>query len=218
MTRSEEFGSRIGSTLKLIAMNNISDDNLHEAPLIDDAQWLAMQFVLGELTEEQSERFQLAMTGDVSLCEAVVEATRLTAGISLACGLERVPSSPVVLTTMPSSRVESVRPVYSRAIVLGAMIVMAMSVLAVVTLQNSLRSASSIAAADGTATAEALAMLLKNDGTNYANNDYDEWIVSDDSISSLVAPGWLLTAVDLDAASESDDLPAVNPNDELGIY
>ncbi len=218
MTRSEDFGSPNSSTLKLIAMNNLSDDNLHEAPLIDGAQWLALQFVLGELTEEQSEQFQLAMMEDVSLCEAVVEATRLTAGISLACGSESVASSPVSLATLPASTVEPVRPAFSRTIVLGAIIAMAMTVLAVVTLQNSPESALSVAADDATATADALAMLLKNDTSTYANNDFDEWSVSEDSISSLVAPEWLLTAVDLDAAFESGDLPVVNPDDESGIY
>ncbi|MCA9008244.1 MAG: hypothetical protein KDB01_00785, partial [Planctomycetaceae bacterium] len=46
-----------------------------------ETQWLAMQYVLGDLTDEQTEQFELAMAEDVTLCESVLMATRLSAGI-----------------------------------------------------------------------------------------------------------------------------------------
>ncbi len=37
----------------------------------DDVQWLAMRYVLGELSDEQAETFEAAMSEDVALCEFV---------------------------------------------------------------------------------------------------------------------------------------------------
>ena len=198
-------------------MKYLPQENSPTTPLIDDTQWLAMQYVLGELTQEESEQFESAMFEDVALCEAVVAATQLTAGIAMACGLRPASSAPVVFARMPSSISEPIRPAFARTIVVGAAITMALTVLEMVTLQNSPRSGASSAAIDDAA-ADALAVLLRNETLNDSPNEFDEWNVPDDSISGLVAPEWLLTAVDLDASSESDDHPVVSPDDESGIY
>jgi hypothetical protein len=50
------------------------------------------------------------------------------------------------------------------------------------------------------------------------NMELEEWTVSDDSVASLVAPEWLLTAVDLDAAAASEDHPGIGQDDEAEVY
>ena len=68
------------------------------------------------------------------------------------------------------------------------------------------------------ATADALTMLLENASASDMNAEFDEWSVSDDSFSSLVAPEWLLTAVELDAAAGSEALPENGSDEESGVY
>jgi hypothetical protein len=86
-----------------------------------------------------------------------------------------------------------------------------------VTLQTR-QGAGDLAAVDD-ATADALAMLLQDTEANDLNTDLDELTGGDDSVASLVAPEWLLTAVDLDAAATStEDHPAIGPDAEAGVY
>ena len=39
-----------------------------------------------------------------------------------------------------------------------------------------------------------------------------------DVMRSMVAPEWLLTAVDLDAAAAAEDQHVIGPDDEAGVY
>ena len=71
---------------------------------------------------------------------------------------------------------------------------------------------------DDDATADMLAMLLHNSSSAEMSSEIDEISFPDDSVSSLVAPEWLLTAVDLDSAGGQDDIPVISPEDESGVY
>ncbi len=81
--------------------------------VIDDTQWFAMQYVLGEFSDEQTELFESAMADDVTLCEAVFAATQLTCGIALACKAQ--PSAPPVIArvTMIAATVPFRRPAFA---------------------------------------------------------------------------------------------------------
>ncbi len=219
-------------------------------PDIDDVQWSAMQYVLGELSDEQTELFETAMANDVALCEAVLAATQLTCGIAVACKMQPlrteteiggarfhraehvknvlhvrkttvisapVLTQPVTLSVaMIAAPVPFSRPPFARFGVFAAAVAMALAVLAMVTLQT--RQGSGDSAAVDDATTDALALLLDDPAGNDMNTELEEWTVSDDSVSGLVAPEWLLTAVDLDAAAASKDQHVIGPDDEAGVY
>ena len=187
-------------------------------PILDDAQWLAMQYVLGELSDEQTELFESAMAVDVALCEAVLSATQLTCGIALACESQPSTQPLIASATLIATPVPYRRPAFARFGVFAAAAALVLAVLAMVTLQMR-QSGDDVAAVDD-ATADALALLLNDGEASDMNNDLDELTGSDDSVSSLVAPEWLLTAVDLDAAAASalEDHPAIGPDDEAGVY
>ncbi|MEZ6033299.1 MAG: hypothetical protein R3C17_09415 [Planctomycetaceae bacterium] len=183
-----------------------------------ETQWLAMQYVLGDLTDEQTEQFELAMVEDVTLCESVLMATRLSAGIVQAYDSQL----PFQSATRSVPKAESPpRPRFVRFSVFAATAALTMVVILLVTFGGSAQPILTAAHDDATAddaTADALAMLLNNAPANEISSEFDELIEADDSISSLVAPAWLLTAVDLDEAAREGDHKSSGPEKESGVY
>ncbi len=201
----------------------MNDLNSNSSPAFrsdaDDAQWLAMRYVLGELSDEQAESFEAAMADDVALCEAVLQATLLNSAVVLAYESQRS-EMPVLVGATSEESTLSVRAIdrsaFSRFGVFAATAAMVLAVMAMVMMQNS--PPADALASDDEATADMLAMLLDNSLSSDMSGEFDEFSSPDDSISSLVAPEWLLTAVDLDSAVESEDIPLNRPEDESGVY
>ena len=185
-------------------------------PTLDDVQWSALQYVLGELSDEQTELFESAMENDVVLCEAVLAATQLTCGIALACESQSSTQPLIASVTLISAPDSFSRPAFARFGVFAAPAALVLAVLAMVTLPTR-QGAGELASVDD-ATADALAMLLNDAEASEMETDLDELTGSDDSDASLVAPEWLLTAVDLDAAASSEDHPTIGPDNEAGVY
>ncbi len=184
---------------------------------LDDVQWSAMQYVLGELSDEQTALFESAMENDVALCEAVLAATQLTCGIALACESQPSAQPLIASVTLIAAPDSFRRPAFARFGVFAAAAALVLAVLAMVTFPTR-QGPDDLAAVDD-ATADALAMLLNDAEASEMNTELDELSGSDDSVASLVAPEWLLTAVDLDAAAaSSEDHPAIGPDDEAGVY
>ena len=50
-----------------------------------DRLWLAFQYITDELSDDDTEAFEVAMLEDVKLCEAVAQATSLLATLNLSC-------------------------------------------------------------------------------------------------------------------------------------
>ena len=185
----------------------------------DDVQWLAMRYVLGELSDEQAETFEAAMSEDVALCEAVLQATLLNSAVALAYQSQHS----VMPVKAEVAGDESILPFratdrssFAPFGVFAATAAMVLAVMAMVWMQNSPQAEE--LASDDDATADMLAMLLHNSSSSDLSSDVDEFSSTDDSVASLVAPEWLLTAVDLDSASVLDDVPAISPEDESGVY
>lgn len=201
-------------------MSDLNSNNSDAVtPDADDVQWLAMRYVLGELSDEQAESFEAAMAEDVALCEAVLQATQLNSAVALA--YESQPSIMPALfgvtcdeSTLPAVAIE--RSSFAGIGVFAATAAMALAVVAMVMLQNSPQTEQ--LASDDDATADMLAMLLHNSSSGDMSGEFDEFSSAEDSVSSLVAPEWLLTAVDLDSASEYDDIPVIRPEAESGVY
>lgn len=181
----------------------------------DDVQWSAMQYVLGELSDEQSELFETAMADDLTLCEAVLAATQLTCGIALAC---KTPSTRPVIAgvTGIAEPVPLSRPAFAHFGVFAAAAALVLAVLSMMTLQPRQGDGEVVIVDD--ATADVLVLLLQDASAIDIQTEPEEWTVSDDIDSSLVAPEWLLTAVDLDAALASEDHHVIGPDDEAGVY
>ena len=100
--------------------------------------------------------------------------------------------------------------------VFAATTAMVLAVMAMVWMQNFPQA--ELLASEDDATADMLAMLLRNSSSSDLSSEVDEFSPTDDSVTSLVAPEWLLTAVDLDSASELEDIPAISSEDESGVY
>ena len=182
-------------------------------PDLGDVQWSAMQYVLGELSAEQAELFETAMADDVALCEAVIAATQLTCGIALACTIRPSTRSLIVVAEPVLLR----RPAFACFGVFTAAVALVLAVIAMVSQQPPRSGEVDFAAVDD-ATADALVLLLDDASAIDMNAELEEWTVSDDSVSSLIAPEWLLTAVDLDAAAAADDHHGIKTDNEEGIY
>lgn len=206
-----------------IGQSTMSDLNLNSSdavpPDADDAQWVALRYVLGELSDEQAETFENAMAEDAALCEAVLQATLLSSTIAVVYESQKS-TGPVLIdiTSDKSSRafVASDRSSFVRFGVFTATAAMILVVLAMVMLQSSPEA--KLLASDEDATADMLAMLLDNSSASDFNGEFDEFGSTDDSVSSLVAPEWLLTAVDLDLNDKIDEIPINRPEDETGVY
>lgn len=79
--------------------------------------WQALQYVLGELDEHDSEQFEARLLQDSGLCDMVVTATRLVAGLSVSCdefhqqhaqSAARQRSQPVAVHTTASQNISVV--------------------------------------------------------------------------------------------------------------
>jgi len=197
----------------------ISNNTDAVQPDADDAQWLAMRYVLGELSDEQAESFEAAMADDVALCEGVLQAILLNSAVALAFESQQSGRTALVGVTSDESSLPVVainRSPFARFGVFAATAAMVLAVLAMVMLQNSPQA--EVLSSDDDATADMLAMLLDNSSSSDLSGEFDEFSSADDSVSSLVAPEWLLTAVDLDSAGDQNDIPAIRPEEESGVY
>ncbi len=197
----------------------ISNNSDAVQPDADDAHWLAMRYVLGELSDEQAESFEAAMAEDVALCEAVLQATQLNSAVALAFESQQSGWPAVVGVTSDESYLPVIatnRSSFAGFGVFAATAAMVLAILAMVVLQNSPQAEQ--LASDDDATADMLAMLLDNSSTSDTSGEFDEFSSTDDSVSSLVAPEWLLTAVDLDSDGGQEDIPVNRSEEESGVY
>lgn len=168
-------------------------------------EWLAMLFVLGELSEDQCSQFEAAMLEDVALCEVVVEASRISAGLVLALETKPELSRPVAIRQ---------RSAISRFTVFAAGTALVVLLIAVVNSQFFFPAGHSVVVEDADA-ADALVNLLSTDPPADVDAESDDEPMLDDSIADLVAPEWLLTAVDLDEAEVDGDKDA---DDDSAVF
>lgn len=180
----------------------------------DDRAWRAARYVLGELSESDAEVFELAMLDDAELCELVLNATRLQAGIVAAC---RETSIETVLPVVTLSVVDSaagfvaVRSLVSRIAVSLAGLGLAGILVAFVTGSGE-RSSGELAVANAE-TVDALANLISESETSelLALQDVDTDV--DPALSEVATPEWLLTAIELeDGGGQSQ------PSEESDVY
>ncbi len=175
----------------------------------DDRQWLAMQYVLDELSAEQAAEFEMAMANDVSLCEAVSEAVQLYSGVVLACEADR--------SSADATRVVSRHQRQSRFAVFAACSTLAMILIVMFVTRPS--GAPAVVAEGSASEADVLASLVSDELPPETSSDSEEDLMLDDSLAELVAPEWLLTAIELDdALKEPGEFPGQTPEDETDVF
>jgi anti-sigma-K factor RskA len=173
----------------------------------DDRAWRAAQYVLGELSDSDAEAFEQIMLDDADLCELVLNATRLQAGIAVACRESSTDSvRPLVkLSVVKLSVVDStpafaaVRSQVSRIAVSLAGLGLAGILLTFAT--GSGEQSSGELAVVSAETADALANLISESETSelLALQDVDTDV--DPVLSEVATPEWLLTAIELEDSS-----------------
>ena len=168
----------------------------------DERAWLAARYVLGELSESDAEAFEQAMLDDAELCELVVNATRLQAGIAVAC-LETSAETalPVVKLSVVDSTLAfaAARSQVSRVAVSLAGLGLAGILLTFATGSGE-RSSGELAVVNAE-TVNALANLISESETSelLALQDVDTDV--DPALSEVATPEWLLTAIELEVGS-----------------
>lgn len=165
----------------------------------DERAWRAAQYVLGELSDSDAEAFELAMLDDAELCELVLNATRLQAGIAVACRETSTDSvRPVVKLLVAESAhgFVAVRSQVSRIAVSLAGLGLAGVLLTFATGFGE-RSSGEMAVVNAE-TVDALADLISESETAelLALQDVDTDV--DPALSEVATPEWLLTAIELE--------------------
>lgn len=160
----------------------------------DARSWLALRYVLGELSVQETADFEAGLTDDVELCQAVADATRLVAGVRQAGDSLRVPSvgRAAAATTTPRRGV-------------GALLAVALSACLAAALLS--RSREPAVAVDGSARqlvsmwrgASEWSESAPRLGDAEADADDDDVARSDDHV-----PGWLFAAVSMEKRRDAD--------------
>jgi len=83
-------------------------------PEYSELQWLAFQYVSGELSTAAAAEFEQQLAGDQAACEAVAQAVLLTSAIHTACAASPAPCSPGAQTTSRSALSPATTPAGSR--------------------------------------------------------------------------------------------------------
>ena len=174
----------------------------------DERAWQAAQYVLGELSESDAEAFELAMLDDAGLCELVLNATRLQAGIAMACRetFTETAASVVKLSVVDSTPAfVAVRSQVSRIAVGLAGLGLA-GILLIFADRSAEQSAARLAVVNAE-TVDALADLISASETSelLALQEVDSDV--DPALSEVATPEWLLMAIELEGGGGQPQSP-----------
>ena len=181
--------------------------------VVADREWRAAQYVLGELSESDAETFELAMLDDAELCELVLNATRLQAGISVAYReIAEVAARPAVKLSVVNSvpAFSAARSQVSRIVVSLAGLALA-GILLIFSTSTGANSSGDLAIVNAE-TVDALANLISESETSelLALQEVDSDV--DPAFSEVASPEWLLTAIELEDGSGQPS------SDESDVY
>ena len=176
----------------------------------DSLNWLAVQYVLGELSESDAFAFEERLATDLVVCEAVAEAARLTLTLQVAAA-----DSPVVATcatnsprVLPDATVHSSKTTPRGSwLVLAGATTAAAALLAAMSLGPASSPSTQLARVDRSASE---LVSLWRIGSAVAELDIDDADVElAESGAEVAVPDWLFAAVSLEQPN-----PAANSTDE----
>jgi len=168
---------------------------------LDDGDWLAVRFVLGELSASEAAAFELQLANDQAARDAIVRATRLVE----------------TLAAIPAPAARSVRRSMSRRIVAALTVVAAGICVALVGYRSLVPTVPEVVERKPAGSVDpARLAALWLDSANSLNGLPDIEATeesSSDSESVLLPPDWLLAAVEQEAAMPSDG-PVFEPDSD----
>ena len=175
-----------------------------DTPNRDSLNWLAVQYVLGELPESDQFAFEERLATDSAACEAVAEATRLT--LTLQSAVADVVTVAASEVAAPGVRLAKTTPRGSWLALAGATTAAA-GLLAAMSLGPNGPRQDQVARVDRSASE---LVSLWRTGSSAAETDADESDVEAAEASPDVAvPNWLFAAVSLEQGKA-----AGNPTEE----
>ncbi len=169
------------------------------SPNDDRDNWLAMQYVLGELSETEQQAFEDRLADDLAACEAVTRASRLllTAREVLAesqpVPVLIAPATPV-LVAPAAAPIKPPRNSWLVVVVSSA----AMAMLCLLGLQAPVKTAN-VATLTGRDPAAAELVSLWHSGMSVADSESDDLDELADAAGDVAVPGWMLAAVSFEA-------------------
>jgi hypothetical protein len=164
--------------------------------------WRAAQYVLGELSEIDADAFELAMLDDAELCELVLNATRLQAGIAVVCRESSAETAPAVVKLSVVDVTPgfiSVRSQVSHIAVSLAGLGLAGILLTFATGSGG-RSSGELTVVNAE-TVDALADLISESEATDLLALQDVEMDVDPALSEVATPEWLLMAIELEDGS-----------------
>lgn len=164
-------------------------------PLSEDEQWLAFRYVAGELSDAETEAFELQMLDDQRLCDAIVDATLLTTAIAAERTAVGVKVLPVAATVSPSTGGR-------RAVVAIVTTCCCMAVVVLASQYAGLPQNTNAFAAVVRSEAE---ILVDAWAEGFDEDTLVEPLPADIGEADLEIPGWLMAAVSLDGADATTD-------------
>jgi anti-sigma-K factor RskA len=166
----------------------------------NDREWLAMQYVLGELSDAERNALEERLPGDMQLCEAVTAASRLM--LTAHAAIEANSSSTSI---RPDSN--QPRPGRSWSAVVATAAAMAMALLLVVRIP--VKSPTDGRLANDSPQAAELVSLWRS-GSDASDDDSDDLDDVVDDAADVAVPGWMLAAVSIEAGH-----PINAPSDQV---
>ncbi|MDB5343272.1 MAG: hypothetical protein JWP89_1649 [Schlesneria sp.] len=155
----------------------------------NDRDWLAMQYVLGELSDTERNAFEERLPSDVDLCEAVTAASRLM--LTAHAAIEANSSS--ISIRRDSNRLT---PGRSWSAVVATATAMAMALLLVVRIP--VKSPTDGRVANDSPQAAELVSLWRS-GSDSSDDDSDDVDDIMDDAADVAVPSWMLAAVSIEA-------------------
>lgn len=187
------------------------EDNLKT---LDGREWLAMQFVLGELPERESVAFDAALTDDLELCELVAQAAQLIAGVAT-LRMEKLRSvevghvRPAVSQFATQSFIrranndDGVRRTWS--VKAALLMVAVLGVFMCVSPKGSESTPGQVLVdLEAFGHDDMSPLQLGLDAVEAENDDGNSAVEDDPTLSVLEAPEWLMSAVELEQESSDD--------------
>jgi hypothetical protein len=161
-------------------------------PIAEHLNWLALQYVLGELSESDRSTFELRLADDLQACEAVVAATRLAMTLQAATSI-----------VAPAA----VMPVRSKSLT-GAWLAIGMTSAAMAL------SCLLVFRTPTPATPSSAAQLVslwhaEADAGDEDSDDGDDLM---DAAGDVAVPGWMLAAVSLESPRSDEPADDVKEN------
>lgn len=157
-----------------------------------DRNWLAMQYVLGELPEHEQVAFEERLPTDLDLCEAVTAASLVLQTTRAAFTTPDTVARSVVTSPQPATK--SNRSLLAVAVASAAM---ALAVLLVVRLPQNTQQPAVLTANPNPQAAELVS--LWQSGSDPDNEDADDVDDELESGAEVAVPSWMLAAVSIEA-------------------